>query len=156
MKLFIALFVFVSLLSAQSTDATISGSVLDGTGAIVQNASVTALNVKTGVPVTTKSNSAGIYSFPALPPGDYRLTAELSGFKKLVYNNVALRLGDHVTLSFTLEVGTTSDSVEVKADSDTAINYVTTSVGGLQVGKRISRPKTGLDVATDSDIFYGI
>ncbi len=138
MKLYLlAFFLFASLLCAQGTDAILSGSVLDGTGAIVQDASVTALNVKTGVAVTTKSNNAGIYLFAALPPGDYRITAELTGFKKLVYNEIALRLGDRVTLSLTLEVGTTSDSVEVKADSETAINYVTTSVGGLISGQKI-------------------
>jgi hypothetical protein len=127
----------IGILAAQGTDASLTGNVTDASGAIVPNATVTALNTKTGVATTTTSNNAGVYLFASLLPGDYRITAELSGFKKLVLNGTALRLGDRLNLNLTLEVGTTSDSVEVKADAETAISYVTTSVGGLVSGQKI-------------------
>ncbi len=135
--LFATAFLFATLLAAQGTDAVVSGTVLDPTGANVPGASVTALNTKTGVSTAVKTNAGGIFQFSALPPGDYRLTAEMSGFKKLVLNEQTLRVGDRVTVDMTLEVGQVADSVEVVAESETALSYVTTSVGGVINGQRV-------------------
>jgi hypothetical protein len=131
------LFVFVSLAAAQSTDAVVSGTVVDPSGASVPGASVRALNINTGVATTVVSNASGIYQLSALPPGDYRISAEMSGFKKLVLNDQTLRVGDRVTLDLKLEVGQPAESVEVTADSEAAISYITTSVGGVINQQRV-------------------
>lgn len=76
MKLIVGVFLLASLAAAQGTDAVLTGSVLDSTGAVVPQASVMALNMNTGVATRQTSNASGVYLFPALPPGDYTITAE--------------------------------------------------------------------------------
>jgi len=51
---------------------------------------ITATNTQTGVANTTISNESGTYNIPALLPGNYKLTAELTGFKTEVISNVTL------------------------------------------------------------------
>lgn len=80
-KFVAGLFLFASLASAQGTEAVLTGSVLDSTGAVIPQAAVTAKNLNTGVATRQTSNASGVYLFPALPPGDYTITAEKQGFK---------------------------------------------------------------------------
>jgi len=136
MKL-VAVFVFmVSLAAAQGTDAVLTGNILDRTGAHVPEATVIALNINTGVSTTDKSNTSGVYLFPVLPPGDYRITAEKTGFKKFVLDKLTLRTGDHVEQNLALEVGGMTETVQVEANSE-AINYLTSSQGGVLNAARI-------------------
>ncbi len=68
---------------SQGTDAVVSGNVLDATGAAMPAAAITAVNLNTGVKTMVTSNASGVYLFAALPPGDYRISAEKEGFKNL-------------------------------------------------------------------------
>src|SRR5262245_17635259 len=123
---------------AQSTNASLTGVVTDKAEAIVSGATVTGQNVKTGVVTTTTTNGAGVYVFPSLQPGDYRVTAEKPGFKKLAYNEVVLDLSARVTLNFTLEVGAITETVvEVNASLDAQLTIGTNSVGGVINGQRV-------------------
>ena len=72
-----------ALLSAQNVVLTgsLSGRVLDQSGAVVPGASVVVQNLATGVQQTATSNRAGLYQFPALTPGTYSITASLQGFR---------------------------------------------------------------------------
>src|SRR5262245_22738666 len=132
---------------AQSTNASLTGVVTDKAEAIVSGATVTAQNVKTGVVTTTTTNGAGVYVFPSLQPGDYRVTAEKPGFKKLAYNEVTLELSARITLNFSLEVGAiTEQAIEISAASDTQISIGTNSVGGVINGKKVQElPLPGRD-----------
>ena len=75
--------VFGSVAFAQ-TDASVSGTVSDPTGAHVVAAIVTALNTSTGVATPTSTNEAGIYTMPSLLPGKYTFTVEHPGFRKSI------------------------------------------------------------------------
>ncbi len=90
-------FLFISLFSAvafgQSTDATISGLVIDPSGAGIQGAQVTVRNTRTGVVNVTDANTTGSYVFAALQPGNYQLSASHSGFSKYVVNELELDVG---------------------------------------------------------------
>src|SRR6202012_2841490 len=108
---------------AQSTDAVASGNVLDRSGASIPGASITALNLNTGVSTATTSNSAGVYLFAALPPGNYRFTAKKEGFKAFVLNQTVLSVGDHFDQNVILDLGAIAESVQVTADSD-SVNYL--------------------------------
>src|SRR2546426_32774 len=88
----------------QGGNVVISGTVTDSTHAIIPGVTVTAENTQTGVASNTITNEAGIYIFPSLQPGVYRVTAELPGFKKLVNNGVNLEVGARVSLNLQLEV----------------------------------------------------
>src|SRR5215510_11474006 len=87
--------------SAQTSNARVSGSALDGSGARLPGVSISAENTRTGVALNTITNDAGAYAFPSLQPGPYRITAELPGFQKAV-NSVVLEIAAQIEVSFTL------------------------------------------------------
>ncbi len=122
---------------AQSTDAALTGSVTDPTGAAIPGAQVTAQNVQTGVVHRTVTNQAGVYLFAALPPGLYRVSAEATGFSKFTYSDVRLEVGARVNLDLPLQVGTLTSAVEVKAELETALGYASASVGGIVTGQKV-------------------
>ena len=86
----LAIFLVCSRSSAQVASAELIGNVLDATGAAVPNATVTATNVDTTIARTTVSGKSGDYVITALPPGNYNLTAEAPGFRKLEQTGVCL------------------------------------------------------------------
>jgi hypothetical protein len=118
------------------TDAKVSGTVTDQTGAHIVAAVVTALNTSTGVATPTTTNEAGIYSMPSLLPGKYTFSAEHPGFRKSVTNDVDLQVGTVLTLNLGLELGQTTESVEVKAAA-VEVNATSASVGSVVEGKRL-------------------
>ncbi len=122
--------------AAQSTDVSVSGVVTDQTGALVGGAKVTAENVKTGVAAITTSNDSGVYSFPALLPGSYRITAEHAGFRKYVLSDLDLEVGARLTINVTLELGSTAEAVEVRADAE-LVSAATSSVGSVIAGRKV-------------------
>ncbi len=135
-RVLFSLILSTCLAGAQGTDAVVTGNVLDASGSAIPAAVITAVNVNTGVQTQVTSNASGVYLFAALPPGDYRLTAEKEGFKELVRNQTTLRLGDHLEQNLVLEVGATKETVQVTANSD-SVNYLTSSQGGLLNSQRI-------------------
>ena len=102
-------------LTAQTTFATITGTVTDATGAVIPNVTVTARNVATGIETTTKSNEAGIYTLAQLKEGEYTVRVQGAGFKEFVASNIILVARDYRRLDANLEVGTVEMRVEVSA-----------------------------------------
>src|SRR5438445_7458611 len=90
--LFCALLLAQSITNAQSTNASIYGSVVDSSGAAIPKAAVTAANVKTGVTLPTITNDSGVYIFPSLQPGEYTVTAEVSGFRRAIAEHIQLEV----------------------------------------------------------------
>src|ERR1035438_8649610 len=71
-------------LVAQSPNGNINGLVLDSSSAAIGAAEIVAVNDATGVQYTTKTNREGIYVFPNLPPGSYRIQVSKIGFKTII------------------------------------------------------------------------
>src|SRR6185437_12084551 len=69
-------------LFAQAVNATLLGTVTDASGASIPNATITITETNTGVSRTAKTNESGNYTVPDLPPGEYSVTVESTGFKK--------------------------------------------------------------------------
>src|SRR5438128_667175 len=131
------LFLFVAVsVYAQSTNATLSGTVLDPAGARIPNVQVTAQNTQTGIVLTSLTNDAGVYVFPSVQPGTYRLTAELAGFRKYVLNDLVVDVSARMTINIPLELGTTQESVEVLAPPE-SLSASTASVGDVINGRAI-------------------
>jgi len=105
------------VLQAQEFRATITGHVADATGAAVPRVTVQILSLATNEVAAAITDEKGTYTAPFLQPGNYRITVEAAGFKKLIQNNVVLNVGQTAGIDLTLEVGQTSDSVTVSADS---------------------------------------
>ncbi|HEV2381056.1 MAG TPA: carboxypeptidase-like regulatory domain-containing protein [Terriglobia bacterium] len=85
------LLLFFSTARAQDT-ATIVGTVTDSTGAVVPGVRITVSNLDKGLTRDLVSNEAGEYVAAALPIGDYSITAEAPGFRKLVRSGVTLEV----------------------------------------------------------------
>src|SRR5438876_4692045 len=114
---------------AQTTNATLGGTVSDASGALIPGVMITATNTQTGIIATAISNETGAYQFPALQPGIYKVSADLNGFRTQTYNNVTLGISQQVRLNFTLQVSTVAQSVEVNVAADTLIATTSASVG---------------------------
>src|SRR6516225_3711721 len=87
-RVFVAACAFISLgapsISAQDFRGQITGRINDGSGARLPGVAVTVTNIDTNVVTPTTTNGDGEYAIPFLTPGTYKVTAELSGFKKVV------------------------------------------------------------------------
>src|SRR5580765_5373626 len=83
-------FTLTSLVAGQDYRGKVQGSVKDENGGAILGAQVVLRNVKTGVEVTRNSDIEGRYVFDFVDPGDYTVTAEQSGFKKAVQENVVV------------------------------------------------------------------
>jgi hypothetical protein len=101
---------------AQGDLGALTGSVLDPSSAVVPDTTITVTNVETGVQLTTKSSSAGYYRVP-VPPGKYELRAEKEGFKVGIAANITVPVAQVVTLDFTLQLGSSTQSVTVTTEA---------------------------------------
>ncbi|PYP88398.1 MAG: hypothetical protein DMF61_07345 [Blastocatellia bacterium AA13] len=106
------LVLFVSAL-AQTNTAQLMATVKDAGGAVLPNASVTLVHAASGVKFERISNESGAVFFPSLPVGEYTISIERDGFKRLVRSGIVLQLGQTVNLDFTLEVGAVTDQVTI-------------------------------------------
>ena len=104
----------VSWAQAQNPNASVSGLVLDSSGAVVPGVSVQAINDATNVVRSTMSNSQGVYSIPDLLPGSYHIQLQKDGFKTVVKPGIVLLVQDARALNFTLELGAVSQVVTVR------------------------------------------
>jgi Carboxypeptidase regulatory-like domain/TonB dependent receptor len=103
--------------SGQAVNATLLGTVTDSTGAVVGNAKVTIAEQNTGVSHSGQTNESGNYTFPDLPPGEYTVTAELTGFKTETHRNITLLVNSSTRVDLQLQPGNVTESVVVTAET---------------------------------------
>jgi hypothetical protein len=103
-------------LQGQTALATITGLVTDSTGAVVAGAKVTVTDNATGERSNSQTNRAGIYEVTALKPDNYSVEAVAPGFKSMVHSNVLVQVSDRIGLDFQLQVGSTSETVNVTTE----------------------------------------
>ena len=121
----------------QGERATVTGAVTDSSGQMLVGAEVSIRNTATNIFTRTKTNSAGIYYLPALPPGTYELRVEYSGFRPSVISDIPLAVGLTATFNVSLEIGAVAEAVEVKATA-VQLESQTTSLGKVMQTKQIS------------------
>ena len=117
LKLILAAILCVGLAAAQETRGTILGRVLDPSGAPVAGASVIVENLDTGTQMRLTTNETGYYEANLLLPGNYRVSAEYTGFKRTVRSGVVLPLNARIEINLTLELGAMTESVSVIAEA---------------------------------------
>src|SRR5204863_9591808 len=96
-----------SNLFGQTVNSQVGGVVQDPSKALVPGVTITLSNNATSVASTQISNESGVYSFPSVPPGTYKMTAQLPGFKTAVVNELPVGQSQQVRWNFTMELGTT-------------------------------------------------
>jgi hypothetical protein len=124
--LLIASLLSVPMLKAQAS-AGMTGTVTDSSGAIVANAAITLTNKTTGLKFTQTTNSAGVYRFSDIPPGQgYEVVFSAPGFSPLDVKDLYLTVASIRTQNATLTVGGNVSEVEVTA-SNSEVTIDTTS-----------------------------
>ena len=116
MRLSLALNLLVACAWAQESRAIISGTVTDPQGAAVPAAIVEVKNLETNVASKTVTNDHGLYTLPPLNPGMYSVTVSAVGFKTAIQRSVELRVADRIALDFKLELGGTTETVNVVSE----------------------------------------
>src|SRR3981189_730666 len=111
--IFILLLAASSWLGGQTVTSTLQGRISDATGAVIPEASVTALNADTGLKRTVTANAVGEYQIGGLPAGDYTVNAEKSGFQKSA-KKIHLDLAASGNVDFALAPGQVQTQVEVQ------------------------------------------
>ncbi len=99
------------------SQARLTGTVTDSSGAVVLGAQVVARNVATGQTTLAQTNTRGVYSISFLNFGQYELSCELAGFKRFVRSGIVLETGTTTTVNIALELGAVSEVVSVSAST---------------------------------------
>jgi hypothetical protein len=114
----------------QGSNAGLTGTVSDKSGAAVGAAQVVATNQATNVICKATATGSGVYSIPALSPGTYNVSATKQGFNKALVENVTFHVGELLNVDLKLDVGSVIDTVTVSSDTQlmetvsTQINYI--------------------------------
>jgi hypothetical protein len=133
--------------AAQEFRGSIVGQIRDTSGLPLPGVTVTATNVATNGSSTTVSNNEGNYTVAYLTPGNYRLTAELSGFKKFVREGLEVRVSDRLVLDVTMAVGAVEETVTVTAQSPLL------EMGSASAGQVIDEKRIALMPLSDGNPF---
>ncbi|HZT28631.1 MAG TPA: carboxypeptidase regulatory-like domain-containing protein [Bryobacteraceae bacterium] len=104
---------------AQEFRGRIQGTITDTSQAAIVGATVTLLNVNTGVSTTRQSNETGHYIFDLVDPGTYTISVEFAGFSKFVQENVLMMQRGDMTVNATLKAGDVRETVTVAAEAST-------------------------------------
>lgn len=110
-----ALLVFPHFAAAQAVNGGVVGTVTDSSGAVVPQAKVTITNTGTSVSQSAMTDGSGYYSFPDLPPGNYKVTVEKQGFSSKIHSGVALQVNSTVRVDVALNPGEVTQTVTVQS-----------------------------------------
>jgi hypothetical protein len=145
----LALAVFtVTTANAQTGSTSVTGTVTDAQGNVVAGATVHLINEAKAFDRTIVTKDSGAYAFQSVPPDTYKLTVEMSGFKKLVQSNVVALVDKPTVVNVVLEVGNVSEVVNVAGgDIESIVNTQDASLGNNFVSRQIQElPLEGRNV----------
>src|SRR5436190_15062843 len=130
---------------AQSTTAQISGTIKDQSGAVLPGVEVTVTQTATGAKRTAVTNETGNYVLASLPLGPYMLEASLPGFRSYVQTGIVLQLDASPTINVVLQVGQTTEQVEVQANAG-LVETRSTAIGQVVTNQQVAEmPLNGRD-----------
>src|SRR5271157_1418055 len=124
-----ALLISASAFSQSSSTGALTGTVKDSSGAVVPNATVTVTSIATGQARVSTTSVNGTYAVGFLPPGDYRVKFEASGFSTETVPTVTVNVTETPVLDRVLTVGTQSQQVEVRGEQVEQVQTSTSTLG---------------------------
>jgi hypothetical protein len=165
------LLVCASLLGAipafPQTTGEIRGNVKDPSGAVIPNATVTAIFVGTGAIRTATTGGDGGFTIPELTIGTYSVEGDAQGFKKFVAKDVVVSIGHVTVVNIILQVGATAETITVEANA-AQVETSSTQIGAVMTGMAIQelplstrntyqllQLQPGVQSQLGSDLFYG-
>ncbi len=130
---------------AQTTGATLTGTITDPSGAAIPGAHLVLDNTGTGADRLLNSNGRGEYTLTALPPGAYTLNVTRDGFQSYQQQGIVLTVSEQATANVVLTVGATENTVTVTANAS-VINTTTAEISNIVNERAISQlPLNGRD-----------
>src|SRR2546425_2838857 len=142
---------------AQSSyTAAVRGVVTDASGGGVPGATVTVTESDRNVPHTVTTDHAGRYVVTALPPGQYTLSVELSGFKTYTHTNIPLAVQQQATFDVSLEVGGVTETVEVRSQSPLLNTTISTLGQVIENRYMMALPNIGRNPLTLLNLTPGV
>jgi hypothetical protein len=146
-----ALILIGSYGSGQNITGSMSGRVTDGTGSVIVNANVTVTETAQNIATVRKTSNDGNFTVAGLMPGNYSITVEAPGFKKLNRSGIPLDANDKLAIGdLVLEVGSVTDSVEVSAQTvvlQTESVERSATISGKQIENIETNGRNPLDMA---------
>ncbi len=139
-------------MQAQVVTATLTGNVLDASGATVPGATITARQADTGVVRSTKTSTDGLYTLPYLSPGAYTVNIEAPGFKQFTQENVTLNVSSVARVDATLTPGSASETITVTGEppllqterAEVARNFASETIREVPIANRNFQALAGL------------
>ncbi len=128
--------------AAQTLLGRISGCVIDPDSAVIPAADVEALNEETGVKNTVQSNETGSYTFPALNPGTYTVSATIPGFKTFQRSGIRLATAHVLELDITMELGAVTETSDGDGEAP-RLESTTSTVGQMMETKTMEEMPLG-------------
>lgn len=122
---------------SQSITGTITGAVTDASGAVLPGVTILVANDNTGLTRTVITNESGNYTATLLPVGNYRVEAELSGFRKEIRRGITLQVDQKARIDLVLQVGQVSEVIEVSGEAP-LIQTEDASVGSVIDRQKVS------------------
>lgn len=127
--------------------SSLSGTVVDTSGAVIPGADVTLKNNATSAVSNAVTTENGTFSIPALNPGTYTATVTLMGFKTVVLNDVVINAATPASIRVTLEVGALAETIQVRAASEivqTQTSMVSATLDANQITRGPTPPASSL------------
>src|SRR5580704_5490004 len=134
---------------AQNLTGTLRGVVLDQQSRVVPDAAITLTSDNTGTSLTTTSSSAGIYSFPDLPAGTYKIKVDANGFASYLRNGIQVLSSQVSEVSVNLEVASATATVLVESGAN-VVQSESSQISGTFEGRSIS------DIPVQSGAFLSV
>src|SRR5271154_7074430 len=146
-----SLFVLSTLAFGQgaSGNGSVTGRVTDPSGANVPGAKIDLIDKATNLATSVESDAAGLYIIQNVPPGSYDIVISKSGFRKSVVASQQVVTGTQLTLDVHMEVGATSETVEVTAVAGAELQTETATMGATMGNEAVMNlPTISRDVSS--------
>jgi hypothetical protein len=149
--------VFAALtLFGQAFNGSISGIVTDPGGAVVPGTRVTITNIDRNTTNETTTNATGFYRIGDLTPGNYRVSAGITGFQTYILEGFPLATQQQASVNITLQVGQVVEQIKVNAEAQ-LIEANTSALGGVVDNKRIvDLPLNGRNIYSLTSLVPGV
>ena len=145
-ELILICWVFPAITFGQSTFGSITGVIADPSGGAISGAAVTLTNLATNAKVSTKSNDSGIYEFVNVAPADYRIEAELTGFRRFVRQPVTVQVQQAYRIDIQMQLGSVTETMQVTGETP-LLQAQTSSLGEVIAGRSVNEmPLNGRNV----------
>jgi hypothetical protein len=149
------MFAFAAIAGAQEFRATIGGIVTDTQGSVIVGAKVIATQTDTGSKFEATSATDGIYTIPFLPPGAYRITGEMAGFKRYA-RDLEAGANERLAVNIQMEVGAITETIEVSAQAP-VLQTTTASTGQVISSQQIENmPVSGRTPLALAQLAFGV